>query len=72
MNPQPFEEAWKATDGRFPVLQEFTGGMATVFPETASVLGWEKNEYCQSFTDFSLECILQSKQVERLSNITMH
>ena len=73
-----FEEAWKTTDGRFPVLREFAGGLATVFPNTASVesdfsvLGWEKNEHRKAITDFSLEGVLQSRQMEVLSQIPMH
>ncbi len=50
------------------MLREFSGGLATVFPNTASVesdfsvLKWEKDEYRQSLTDLSLEGILHSKQ----------
>ena len=32
-----FEESWKMSDGRFPDLQNFCGGIAIIFPNTARV-----------------------------------
>lgn len=70
-----FEQGWAATNGRFEGLREICGGLATVFPNTSpveadfSVIGWEKNEYRQSLTDFSLEGILQAKQYKRLCSL---
>ncbi len=70
-----FEQGWAATNGRFEGLREFCGGLATVFPNTSpveadfSVIGWEKNVYRQSLTDFSLEGILQAKQYKRLCSL---
>ena len=63
-----FSDGWAIVGPRFPMLREFSGGLATVFPNTASVesdfslLKWEKDEYRQSLTDLSLEGILHSKQ----------
>ena len=60
-------------DGRFDILRDFSGGIATVFANTASVesdfsiLGWEKDAFRLSITDLSLEGILQCKQYEMLS-----
>ncbi|KAI9912892.1 hypothetical protein PsorP6_006676 [Peronosclerospora sorghi] len=60
---------------RCPLLQEFTGGIATVFPCTSTVesdfseITWHKDEYRSSLTDFSLEGILQCKQHLQLGEI---
>lgn len=67
-----FSEAWACTNNRFPHLQKFCGGLASAFPNTAtvesdfSVIGWEKNECRTSLTDFSLEGIQHAKQYQRL------
>jgi hypothetical protein len=67
-----FEKGWAPANGRFEELRAFCGGLATVFPNTApvesdfSLIGWEKNDYRQGLTDFSLEGILQAKQYKRL------
>ena len=37
-----------------------------MFANTASVLGWEKDEYRLLLSDLSLEGIMQSKQYELL------
>lgn len=63
-----FQDAWSVVGSRFRMLKIFCGGIATVFPNTATVesdfsrLGLEKNEYRHSLTDFSLEGVLHSKQ----------
>ena len=69
-----FTECWACIGiGRFKALKEFCGGLATVFPGTASVesdfsvVGYEKNEYRTSLTDLSLEGILHSKQFPTIS-----
>jgi hypothetical protein len=70
-----FKAGWAMVDGKFSALQDFCGGIATVFANTASVesdfsiLGWERDEYCLSLTDLSLEGILQSKQHELLKSL---
>ena len=68
-----FDTAWAIVEGRFDVLRDFNGGIATVFANTASVesdfslLGWEKDVYRLSITDLSLEGVIQCKQYEMLS-----
>ncbi len=70
-----FKEGWLLTGGRFPELQDFCGGLATVFPGTAtvesdfSVLKYAKNDYRTALTDFSLEGILHAKQFRMLQAI---
>jgi hypothetical protein len=67
-----FEDGWRLANGRFPVLQQFAGGLASMFPNTAkvesdfSLIGWEKNAYRQSLTDFYLEGILHAKQFNQI------
>ena len=53
-----FETGWSIVDTKkFNVLRDFCGGMASIFPNTAtvesdfSILGWEKDEYRKSLTD---------------------
>ena len=64
---QNFQQAWAPTNGRFRFLEQFYGGIATVFPNTASVeygfsvLGWENDEYGSCLTEFSLEGIMHCK-----------
>ena len=64
-----FVEAWAPfDDNQFALLKRFFGGLASVFPGTATVesdfslINWEKDDYRASLTDFSLERILHSKQ----------
>ena len=51
------------------------GGLATVFPDTASVesdfsvLGWEKDTYRSALTDFSLEGLLHARQFHKLCEL---
>ena len=72
-----FEAGWSIVQGRFTDLRDFCGGIATVFPNTASVesdfsiLGWEKDEYRKSLTDLSLEGVMQCKQYELLLNLAI-
>ena len=68
-----FQDAWAIVEGRFEILMDFCGGIATIFPNTASVesdfsiLGWEKDKFRLSLTDISLEGIMHCKQYEILS-----
>lgn len=71
-----FEAGWLIVqEKKFDILRDFCGGLASVFPNTASVesdfsiLGWEKNEYRKSLTDLSLEGIIHCKQYELLSSL---
>ena len=67
-----FEYGWSIIKGasRFDILMDFCGGIATIFPNTATVesefsmLSWEKDEYRKSLTDLSLEGIMQCKQFD--------
>ena len=70
-----FDTAWAIVEGRFEILRDFCGGIATVFPNTASVesdfsiLSWEKDKYRLSITDLSLEGIMHCKQYDVLSSL---
>ncbi|KAI9911995.1 hypothetical protein PsorP6_009574 [Peronosclerospora sorghi] len=70
-----FEEGWSLTGGRFSVLQEFCGGLASVFPGTTSVesdfsiVKYVKNDFWSSLTDFSLEGTLHANQFRHLLNV---
>ena len=61
-----FSEAWAPFDEQFAPLKRFFGGLETVVPGTATVesdfsfINWDKDDYCSSLTDFSLEGILHS------------
>jgi len=70
----PFNEAWSTVGSvEVTLLRRFCGGVATVFPNTASVesdfsiLKWEKDEFRTSLMDLSLEGIFQAKQFSILS-----
>lgn len=73
-----FEEEWAIGDAgsRFTLLVYFCGGLATVFPNTAtvesdfSIIGCEKTDRRTGLTDLSLEGILHSKQWKRLKATT--
>jgi hypothetical protein len=64
-----FHESWKCINTvQFAELKEFCGGLATVFPTTATVesdfsnVNREKDKYRAALTDFSLEGRLHAKQ----------
>ena len=67
-----FPRCWEVTSGQFTDLRRFSGGLATTFPNTAtvesdfSVLGWEKDDYRTALTNLSLESILHCKQYKRM------
>ncbi|RMX67123.1 hypothetical protein DD238_004878 [Peronospora effusa] len=62
--------AWSCVMGRFRMLQEFFGGLASVVPDMSAGalsvdltwLNWEKPDYRQTMVDFALEGILHAKQ----------
>ena len=70
-----FKDVWSYTGGRFPVLQYFCGGLATVFPGTAmaysdfSIVKYVNNEYQNLLKDFSLEGILHENKFRLLQAI---
>jgi hypothetical protein len=53
-------------------LRDFCGGLASIFPNTASVeldfsiLGWEMDSHRRGLMDISLEGIMQCGQWEKL------
>ena len=58
----PFAETWAPfDDNKFGLLKRFFGGLASVFPGTATVesdfslINWEKDDYCAWLIHFSLE-----------------
>ncbi len=69
-------EGWALCRNRFDKLQLFAGGLASMFPNTAtvesdfSVIGAKKNVYRESLTDFSLKGILHAKQFESLRSLS--
>lgn len=70
-----FAAGWGVVDNRFPTLQNFCGGLASVFPNTAtvesdfSIIGWEKDDTRMDLTDFSLEGILHCKQFAQIRSV---
>ena len=70
-----FKDGWSYTGGHFPVLRDFYGGLATVFPGTATVeiefyiIKYVNNDFQTLLTDFSLEGILHVKQLRPLQDI---
>ncbi|KAH6583989.1 hypothetical protein BASA61_007792 [Batrachochytrium salamandrivorans] len=72
-----FVDGWSsgAAGERFPTLRQFCRDLASTFPNTAtvetdfSIIGWEKDEFRKSLTDFSLEGILHCKQFDRLKSL---
>ena len=77
INIESFDTAWKVVEGRFEILHDFCGGIASVFANTASVesdfsiLGWERDEYRLSMTDLSLEGVLHCKQYKILQELAI-
>jgi len=69
-----FSDTWKTPSikDRFPKLMEFYGGLASPFPNMAtvesdfSILKWEKDLHQSNITPFSLEGILHYCQIRSL------
>ena len=63
-----FKDGWSYTGGHFPVLREFCGGLATVFPGTAtvesdfSIVKYAMNDFRTSLKDLLLEGILHANK----------
>jgi len=63
-----FERAWDKVGPRFSKVREFAGGLATVFPGTATVeadfsaINREANDARSCLLDLSLERILRARQ----------
>ncbi|POM74521.1 Hypothetical protein PHPALM_8526 [Phytophthora palmivora] len=72
--------AWSCVNGRFRMLQEFVGGLASVVPDLAAGtmeadmtwLNWEKPDYRQTMIDFALEGILHAKQKMKVELVDIH
>ena len=70
-----FEDSWKVLNGRFPLVEQFCGGIGTVFPGTSqvesdfSLVKGAKTEHKMSLTDLSLEGVLHAKQMTMLAAI---
>ncbi|GMG15018.1 unnamed protein product [Phytophthora fragariaefolia] len=72
--------AWSCVNGRFRMLQEFVGGLASVVPDVSAGtlaadlnwLNWEKPDYRQTMIDFSLEGILHAKQKMKVELVDVH
>lgn len=70
-----FHNAWAPLAQRITDLQNYFGGIATVFPGKSnvesdfSILRWEKNRHRKSLSGFGLEDVMQSKQYERLEAV---
>jgi hypothetical protein len=64
-----FKDGWSLTGCRFTQLRDFCGGLATVFPGTAtvasdfSIVKYVKNDFRTSLTDFSLEVIFHASKL---------
>jgi hypothetical protein len=64
-----FRDGWEPFGQRFPKLRQFCAGIATVLPGTSTVesdfivLNWEYDGFRSSFTDFSLEGVMQVQAV---------
>ena len=62
-----FSDAWDPLAQRYLDLEDYCGGVATVFPETStveadfSVLRWEDRSNRKLLSDFGLEGVMQSK-----------
>ena len=71
-----FQDAWKVLLRQFPHLQEFCGGLASIFPNTATVesdfsrLAFEKSEPRANLSDVALEGILHTKQYDALKELS--
>ncbi|XXQ34262.1 HAT C-terminal dimerization domain-containing protein [Plasmodiophora brassicae] len=71
-----FDDSWKAVKDRFPILQQFCGGIATVFPHNAqvesdfSIVKSLKDQFRVAITDLSLEGCQHCMQYEYLQSLT--
>jgi hypothetical protein len=70
-----YRDAWIGLHNTYLLLEEFVGGLATIFPSTStvesdfSVMKYEKNKNRMSLTDARLEGILHAKQYRRMHNL---
>ena len=70
-----FFESWNRLRIRFPNLYKFAGGLASVFPGTATVeadfskIKREKDVFRQSLSDFGLQCVLHCEQRKKIEKV---
>ncbi|CAI5729951.1 unnamed protein product [Hyaloperonospora brassicae] len=72
--------AWSCVEGRFRLLQNFFGGLASVVPDPTAgtlsadltCLNWEKPDYRQTMVDFALEGILHAKQKMKVELVEVY
>ncbi|ETI35453.1 hypothetical protein F442_18064 [Phytophthora nicotianae P10297] len=75
-NYTSFDQAWAVVGAEFPALMQFCGDLASTFPNTStvesdfSIMGWEKDTYRRSLSNFSQEGILQAKQFEEVRGLS--
>jgi hypothetical protein len=66
-NDVDFVEGWSPTNVTFLMLQESCGGLASAFPNNATVesdfviIGWEKNDSRTDLTDYTRSNSMTSK-----------
>jgi hypothetical protein len=69
------KKCWECVAPRVPLLYDFFGGLATVFPGTATVeadfseLKWTKDDFSVSLSGFSLEAKLHSRQYDLIQSL---
>eukprot|EP00594_Rhizosolenia_setigera_P019978 CAMPEP_0178978182 /NCGR_PEP_ID=MMETSP0789-20121207/24988_1 /TAXON_ID=3005 /ORGANISM="Rhizosolenia setigera, Strain CCMP 1694" /LENGTH=819 /DNA_ID=CAMNT_0020667835 /DNA_START=114 /DNA_END=2573 /DNA_ORIENTATION=+ len=72
---ESFHDCWKPFYRQFTELVTFLGGVATVFPNNASIesdfsmIGINKDEYKKSLKNVPLEGILQAKQKKEIKEL---
>ena len=72
-----FDASWQCLSATYPILHEFFGGLATVFPGTATVesdfslLKMTSCKHSTNLTDFSLESKLHAKQFAELQRVKL-
>eukprot|EP00173_Palmaria_palmata_P001374 Plantae.Rhodophyta-Palmaria_palmata.ctg17575.p1 GENE.Plantae.Rhodophyta-Palmaria_palmata.ctg17575~~Plantae.Rhodophyta-Palmaria_palmata.ctg17575.p1 ORF type:complete len:193 (+),score=37.14 Plantae.Rhodophyta-Palmaria_palmata.ctg17575:71-580(+) len=70
-----YDRLWGECADRFPNLEAFCGGSASIFPNTStvesdfSIINWEKDEFRDALGDFSLEGVMQTKQHAKVSEL---
>ena len=72
-----FRQCWQVFDEKYPTLQEYCAGLATVFPGTTqlesdfSLLKGAKTSHRKRLLDLSLEGCMHSKQFSHLERVTV-
>ncbi len=75
---KPFFLAWRPAGQRFDALRMFAGGLGAVMPTTSrveggfSLMGYRKDSYCASMSNFSLEGVMHSMQFDALQKAALY